>query len=417
MKSIKLIGLGLFLLAFGLFVVSITLSRHVLNEKAIGAISNEHHQAMLRYQAQQTGLYEQTFATNFAFIDAMKGLLKQTQVGLDSACGVDPANNVWNATTLPEGVSEWEFRMGDSYLKDYLYPLTRYSATGTLPNNKGLFFFLIFVLGSLGALLYILPDWSKIPGIKHDRIFHSAAMKGVVPIIQAILVALALIGSFVVMWQNEALFYFGLVLAITAIILGSIIYQEARERKKLSPLAPKSTTIGSGWIGVVLGTFLITFYIVLYFRPHYITNWIELVNPIKQALSGGQDADRWFLYGFLYTLVMIVMGIRMFLKYRHNKYQLVRTGSVLFFQLGFAFLLPEILGRFNNPAVDLKNAWPLDYSFYYDYRLEGMLDKNENYFLGMHVGTSIFVWGIVLTFILVPLFTYLYGKRVKKTKI
>lgn len=411
MKSIKTIGLGVFLLAFGLFVVSITLSSHVLNDTAIEGISNEHHRAMFRYQAEQAGLYGKEYSNNFVFVRDMRGLLKQTQIGLDSASGVDPANKVWNATTLPDGVSEWEFRMGDYYLTDYLYPLTRYSSTGLLPNNVGLFFFLIFILGTLGALMYILPDLSKIPGIKHDHIFHRSATTGIIPIFQILMVVGTILYTLYEIYQDGAMYYFYGVLGFVVAVLGLITAYEARERRKIPPLAPKSTSLGNGWIGVVLGTFLISFYIVLYFHPYYITNWIELVNPIKRMMSGGKDADRWFLYGFLYTVVMLVMGIRMFIKYRHNKYQLVRTGSVLFFQLSFAFMLPEILGRFNNPMVDLKNAWPLDYSFFAKDRLAGMLDYNDNYFLGMHVGTSIFVWGIILTFILVPLFTYLYGKR------
>ena len=56
------------------------------------------------------------------------------------------------------------------------------------------------------------------------------------------------------------------------------------------------------------------------------------------------------------------------------------------------------------PAVDLKNAWPLNYGFYYDYNINGML-QNKTYFLGMHVGTIMFVWGIALTLVIVPLLT------------
>ncbi|NJL29001.1 MAG: hypothetical protein HC897_14490 [Thermoanaerobaculia bacterium] len=119
-----------------------------------------------------------------------------------------------------------------------------------------------------------------------------------------------------------------------------------------------------GAIGIAAGVFLIGFYVLLYFFPAYITGWIRLGDPISQALRG-QPSDRWFFYGLLYTFAVLVMGTRMAINYRHSRYQLVRTASVSFFQLGFAFLIPAILTALNKPslAYDLKSAWPLDYSF------------------------------------------------------
>ena len=55
------------------------------------------------------------------------------------------------------------------------------------------------------------------------------------------------------------------------------------------------------------------------------------------------------------------------LKYRHNRYEQLRTASVMFFQLGFAFLIPEFMARLNEspqynlPYYDLKSMWPLNY--------------------------------------------------------
>jgi len=406
MKSLKSLGLALFIFSFTLFIVSVTLSTHVLTDTTTESMK-EHHRLMLKQQAGDN--FGKEYSSNFAFINAIKPLLIQTKDALDKASGLDPANNVWNATTLPDGVAEWDYRMSDYDVKTYVAVLTKDSATGLLPNNTGLFFFLIFILGSIGALMYIVPDAKKIPGIKHDGIFQSAAMKGITPILQTAAVAITTLYTFYIMWNEGAFFYLICCILFTIVVMGIIFLQERKERKKA--LAATKSNIGNGWIGVTMGTFLIIFYIVLYFYPHYISNWVVLVDPIKQVLSGGKSADRWFLYGFLYCLVMVVMGVRMIIKYRHNRYQLIRTGSVLFFQLGFAFLLPEILGRLNNPAVNLMTPWPLDYSFFYDYRLDGMLAQNDNYFLGMHVGTSMFIWGILLTLVIVPLFTYLYGKR------
>lgn len=163
------------------------------------------------------------------------------------------------------------------------------------------------------------------------------------------------------------------------------------------------TVTSKKWFGSIIGSFLILFYILLYFFPHFIVNWLLLLDPISRFLNGN-EASQWFLYGVLYTLSVTVMGIRMLVKYRGNNYQQVRTSSIIFFQLIFAFLIPEILIKLHLPSADLKNMWPLDYSFFFDYRIDQKI-KNGAF------GTFLFVWGIALFLVGVPLFTYLFGKR------
>lgn len=157
------------------------------------------------------------------------------------------------------------------------------------------------------------------------------------------------------------------------------------------------------WLGILTGTWLIAFYILLYFYPEYMTNWVILVDPISRLLSG-HEAGRFFLYGFIYTLCILVMGVRMLIHYRHSKYQMLRTASVMFFQTAFAFLIPEIMIRLNQPYFDFKNIWPLDYSFFFDNRLDTLLANG---------GLGIFMlgWGIALIVIGVPVFVYFFGKR------
>jgi ferredoxin-type protein NapH len=171
----------------------------------------------------------------------------------------------------------------------------------------------------------------------------------------------------------------------------------------------RSPTNNKGWIGIAIGVYLIAFYVGLYWFPYYITSWTILLDPLSRSLNGG-DASQWFLYGILYCVAMVVMGIRMAVKYRHNRYQLFRTASVVFFQLAFAFFIPEILTSLNQPSMDLKSAFPLDYTFYYDYRINKTVGQGAD--LGFaRLGTIMFIWGVALTFIVVPFLTYWYGKR------
>lgn len=157
------------------------------------------------------------------------------------------------------------------------------------------------------------------------------------------------------------------------------------------------------WLGILTGTWLIAFYVLLYFYPQYMTNWVLMVDPVSELLSGN-EASRFFLYGFIYTLCILVMGVRMIIHYRHSKYQILRTCSVMFFQTAFAFLIPEILIRLNQPYFDFKNIWPLDYSFFFDNRLDELLANGG-------LGIFMLVWGIALIIIAVPVLVYFFGKR------
>ncbi|MCF6279215.1 MAG: 4Fe-4S binding protein [Flavobacteriaceae bacterium] len=159
-----------------------------------------------------------------------------------------------------------------------------------------------------------------------------------------------------------------------------------------------------GWVGMIVFGFLVLFYIVLYFYPYILVNLTNILDPVKQLFIKNETASHWFLYGILYTTSMFVMGIRMLIKYRHNQYQIFRTISVLFFQVIFAFLLVEILPIFDLPAVDLKNAWPLDYNFYTDWNIKNHLNAG-------HLGKFMLIWGILFSLIIIPILVYFYGKR------
>ena len=165
----------------------------------------------------------------------------------------------------------------------------------------------------------------------------------------------------------------------------------------------KSSLSNRGWLGWLVAGLLITFYVCLYFYPSLIMPWVVLVDPISKALNGG-PAGHFFLYGLLYCLAVGLMGVRMLLKHRHSPYHKLRTCSLIFFQLVFAFLLPELLVRMNKPYFDFKNIWPLDYDFFFETELSKLTAAG---------GLGIFMlgWGIGLILVGVPVLTYFFGKR------
>ena len=170
-----------------------------------------------------------------------------------------------------------------------------------------------------------------------------------------------------------------------------------------------------GLLAWATGILITLLYIVLYWYPQYLgydekgnnTGMVSLFDPLSKLLNG-KPASQWFVYGTLYTIALLGMGYKFILKYRHNKYQVVRTISVMFFQLGFAFLIPEILAKLNPDAPyyskDLKNMWPLNYSFFHDWNMKAMIDDG-------YLGLFVLGFGLAMIFIISPILTYFYGKR------
>jgi ferredoxin-type protein NapH len=159
-----------------------------------------------------------------------------------------------------------------------------------------------------------------------------------------------------------------------------------------------------GLTGWVLGIVITGFYVLLYWFPSMIENWVRLVDPLAYTLRG-QAADRWFLYGTFYTTAVIVMGGRMLVKYRHNRYQIIRTISVSFFQLGFAFLIPSILIKLNQPEFYFSYFWPLKYQYLFPNEISH-ITKN-----GAALGYFMIFWGAAMIIIATPILTYFFGKR------
>ncbi len=396
MKFIKTIGLLLFLVGFGIFNATFFLASYQLSEDIINQqIPDDTKNAL--FKAGASGLIEQPVSSNFTFVNRITTVfeeinrealenyaIKESEIDriitgaqsdngynfqikelskiyseddpilqfklkafsdygswLDGRTFNDEADFRSNLQNVADNIKTYGIinqKGFDKYtIKNLQYSLTKAASNGPVSDNPANFLWLTYILCIIGAMMYILPKIKDgPPGIKNNRIFHSA-MKNV------------------------------------------------------------------GWLGILTGTYLILFYIFLYFYPEYMTNWIIMVDPVSMFLKGS-EAGRFFLYGFIYTLCILVMGVRMLIKYRHSRYQMVRTASVMFFQTAFAFLIPEILLRLNQPYFDFKNIWPLDYDFFFDNELSTLVNNGG-------LGVFMLVWGIALVLVAVPVFVYFFGKR------
>lgn len=173
-----------------------------------------------------------------------------------------------------------------------------------------------------------------------------------------------------------------------------------------------------GIIGWVFGIVLTVFYIQLYWHDAKLAGIIEVFNPLSHFLRG-VASDKWFVYGSIYTFVILFLGIKFMVKYRHNRYQLIRTVVVIFSQLVFAYFLPQILeglsyvGATDNAGKYLGyysanpiNSWPLNYGFFEPYTLKAYIEPTYQ-----PVGQAYLIWGIILFLVVTPVLTYYVGKR------
>ena len=390
MKSLKILGLVLFMTGFFLFNASFFWADYKLDRSAIDKEVRDSIKRQL-FLSHASPLLDREINSNFAFVAKLSKIFESinkevverfrisdeeiskivqrgstfSMSSVDSVFRTSNESATFKAKAFRDFGSHLEGRKFDSdgklteelknvsdkiaaygiinkvgfdryAQKDLKYSLTKASAEGPVEQNAFLYFLLTFGLCIIGAMLYILPKVQESEGIKNNNIFFNP-MKNV------------------------------------------------------------------GWLGILTGSWLIIFYIALYFYPEYMTNWIIMVDPISKVLNGN-EAGRFFLYGLIYTLCILVMGVRMIIHYRHSKYQILRTISVMFFQTAFAFLIPEILIRLNKPYFDFKNIWPLDYTLFFDYRLNELI-------AGGQLGVFMLGWGITLTIVGVPVFVYFFGKR------
>ena len=316
MHIIQKIGLGTFILALALFTLSLGLEKYQLTEESL-QVSRPYHKEEIMAKAQENGLIGNAYGSNFGFIKDLKKTIKDAQASLEEKA----------KEGIPEGVSEWDYKLGDWNIKDYIPATVKKSSVGTVSRNPGLWFFLTFGLGIIGGLLYILPKFIPLPGIKNNHIYHRSMTRGLQVNIRTLFLGLTLAGVLIygIFYMNSKLLWRSHRFDRPTDQLPGLFREGSKDNTPQRSASPDVT----GWLGMLTGIYLIGFYILLYWSPQYITSWILIVDPLSLTLSGN-EASQWFLYGTLYTVIVLVMGVRMMSKYRHNRYQLIRTGSVMF---------------------------------------------------------------------------------------
>ena len=208
--------------------------------------------------------------------------------------------------------------------------------------------------------------------------------------------------------NNDPSFYFwtgviGSFVGLTIYMLGSFLNRPPGIQKDN---ICRSSSTNRGVLGWAFGIFLTGVYILLYWGGNDL--WgesaiVSMFNPVSEGVLGHR-ADQWFLYSFVYTVSILIMGVRAIIKYRHSNYQIVRTSSIMFFQLGFAFLIPQFLKSMSQPEYYFSYFWPLDYDMLWPDSVNGLMS-------GGTLGLWMLIISAVMTFIATPILTYFFGKR------
>ncbi|MFZ6052309.1 4Fe-4S binding protein [Halocola ammonii] len=394
LNTIQSVGIGLFLLSFFVFISVLFIGGYRLDESVLkSSLSQEKYTSVIETNADAWNeMKGERYSNQFTFVSDLSNLLEETNNYVKSNYGLT-SSQVDQLVQKAENDGSWNYNAAtiDQVLKDNAELAEKLNASTNWMFEKS--------YNSAEALRGDLQ--SKVSSVNNSILETRGFPEGSIKGLKKSITKASTVGV-VKDYQNTFIF---ICFALTC--LGGLLY--IIPAVKQGPAGIKNDhiwfrsglTVGS--IGIGVGIFLISFYVLLYWYPEYITNWIVMVDPLRQLITG-ESASEWFLYGLMYTLVILVMGVRMFIKYRNNKYQLFRTASVMFFQLGFAFLIPEILVRLNQPYYDFKNIWPLDYDFFFSWHLNDLLASGT-------LGLFMLGWGIALIALGVPLFTYFYGKR------
>lgn len=251
------------------------------------------------------------------------------------------------ATTNWEKHKNTVFLLGGAGLLGLIFFFVSFEAPSWLS------FILVFVLPSIGAMLYFYRTFGLGPaGIKNNGNFHSEATKN----------------GGVIAWM------------LTIVFTG--------------------------------------FYVCLYWFPSNLYGLVSAADPMMYLLTGKHSVEngliinggQWFTYTMVYSFLVLVMGFRYVMKYRHNRYQLYRTLSVTFFQWVLAWILPAFLAKMQgqgHPVFEhyLTYFWPLGYS-------NLMPDFLGNWKFDAPAFTKfVIAWSVLMSFVAVPVLTYFYGKR------
>ncbi len=130
----------------------------------------------------------------------------------------------------------------------------------------------------------------------------------------------------------------------------------------------------------------------------YLMFYFNLPPGLDRVVAALGLGSRWTLYGTLYTIAIIIGGIYFLTRHGNSRYQRLRTISLIFFQVVFAFSIPMVMEIFGSKGFTFSIFWPLKIDYFYP----------SNIF---QYPVLLIVYAFITALIGVPIMTFLYGKR------
>ncbi len=132
-----------------------------------------------------------------------------------------------------------------------------------------------------------------------------------------------------------------------------------------------------GAVGWAISISLILFYTILYFTSQLegalapvgldvLVTWIEWL-PEQLGLG-----NKWYLYGFLYTVGVTVGGIFYLRKHGNSRYNQLRIATNMGVQIAFGFAIPFIMPMFGGKEFYFSYFWPLKIEYLYPQTLASL---------------------------------------------
>jgi Pyruvate/2-oxoacid:ferredoxin oxidoreductase delta subunit len=151
-----------------------------------------------------------------------------------------------------------------------------------------------------------------------------------------------------------------------------------------------------GAIAWAASLLLIGFYLLLYLPGStFLPAFPDVLTPVASALY---LPSKWFLYGLLYSVAMVVGAFFMLRKHGNSRYHRLRTLTLLGVQVGLAFSLPLALNLAGKPELYLSYVWPLSYDKLFPDTLAAL-------------PAAAAIWFVVASLVIFPALAFRYGKR------
>jgi polyferredoxin len=161
------------------------------------------------------------------------------------------------------------------------------------------------------------------------------------------------------------------------------------------------STYREGWrnrsmAGAAISVVLVVFYIVLYWE-HKVQEHFG-VAPLTAFSESVGLRNRWYLYGFLYTVAICGGAIYYLRRHGNSRYNRYRIAVNVVIQVALGFSLPFIMPLFGGQEIYFSYFWPLKYDYLYPQTIAQL----PLYFA---------LYTIIGSLIAAPLLAIFYGKR------